>query len=54
MVGPWEVMAEGLLAATTKVGDVDGGPLGVLVAGPPAATIEVGDVDGGPPKGCRW
>jgi hypothetical protein len=38
-----------LAAATTKVGDIDGGPLGVLSGFPSAATTEAGDVDGGPP-----
>jgi hypothetical protein len=43
------VLAAGLAAATTKAGDIDGGPLGVLAVGPAAATTDVEDVDGGPP-----
>jgi hypothetical protein len=46
------VLAAGPAAATTGVGDVDGGPLGVLAAGPAAATTKVGDIDGGPPGGA--
>jgi hypothetical protein len=49
MTGPLGVLPADLAAATTEVGDVDGGPLGgVLLAGLTAATTEVGDVDGGP------
>jgi hypothetical protein len=46
------VLAAGPAAATTKVEDVDGGPLGVLVASLALATTEVEDIDGGPPRGC--
>jgi hypothetical protein len=49
MVGPLGVLAANLAAATTEIGDVDGGPSGVSAAGPTAATTEVGDVDDGPP-----
>jgi hypothetical protein len=50
MAGPLGVLAAGLTAATTRVGDVDGGPLGgVLAAGPAATTTRVGDFDGEPP-----
>jgi hypothetical protein len=45
------MLSAGLIAVTTKVEDVDGGPPeGVLSACPVAATTEVGDVDGGPPR----
>jgi hypothetical protein len=46
---PWGLLMAGPAAATTGVGDVDGGPPGVLPVGPVAATTGVGDVDGGPP-----
>jgi hypothetical protein len=39
-------------AATTDVGDVDGGPLGVLPVGPGAPITEVEDNDGDPPGGA--
>jgi hypothetical protein len=42
-----------LAAATTEVGDVDGGPpVGALAACPAAATTKVGDIDGGAPRGA--
>jgi hypothetical protein len=44
---PWGLLAAGPAAATTEVGDVDGGPLGVLAAGSAVATTEVENVDGG-------
>jgi hypothetical protein len=47
MVGPLGVLLTSPAAATTEVGDIDGGPLGALAAGPAAATTEVEDVDGG-------
>jgi hypothetical protein len=46
------VLAAGPAAATTEVGDVDGGPSGVLAVGPATATTEVEDVDDGPTEGC--
>jgi hypothetical protein len=49
---PWGVLPAGPAAATTGVGDVDGGPLGVLPAGPTVATTRVGDVDGGSTGRC--
>jgi hypothetical protein len=53
MAGPLGVLSVSLVAATTEVGDIDGGPLGVLAACPAAVTtVEVEDVDGGPPRGC--
>jgi hypothetical protein len=53
MVGPQGVLAVGPAAATTEVGDVDGGPTGGLLAACPVAAItEIGDVYGGPPRGC--
>jgi hypothetical protein len=55
MVGSLGVLAAGPTAATTEVGDVDGGPpWGVLAVGLVVATTRVGDVDGGPPGGCWW
>jgi hypothetical protein len=41
MAGLLGVLAAGLAAATTGVGDVDGGPWGVLAAGQTAATTGV-------------
>jgi hypothetical protein len=49
MVGPLGVLAANLVAATTEIGDVDGGPSGVPAAGPTTTTTEVGDVDDGLP-----
>jgi hypothetical protein len=47
------VLVVGLAAATTEVGDVDGGPLGgVLAVGLATATTGVGDINGGPPGGA--
>jgi hypothetical protein len=48
MTGPWGVLLVGPAAATTGVGDVDGGPpWGLLLGFLVAATTKVGDVNGG-------
>jgi hypothetical protein len=52
MAGPLGLLAAGLVAANTGVGDVNGEPLGLLAAGLTTATTKVGDVDGGAPGGC--
>jgi hypothetical protein len=45
---PWGVLAAGLAATTTEVGDVDGRPPGgCCQQGPTTVTTEVEDVDGG-------
>jgi hypothetical protein len=50
---PKGVLSADPATATTRVGDIDGGPLGgVLPVGPAAATTGVGDVNGGPPGGA--
>jgi hypothetical protein len=45
------VLAVGLTAATTEVGDIDGAPLGVLAAGLTAVTTEDVGVTSDPPGG---
>jgi hypothetical protein len=52
MPSPDGVLTVGTVVATTRVGDVNGGPLGVLAAGPTAVTTEAEDADGGLPGGC--
>jgi hypothetical protein len=49
MASPLGVLAAGLVAATTGVGDVNGEPLGLLAAGLAMATTRVDGVDGGHP-----
>jgi hypothetical protein len=53
MAGSLGVLAVGPTAATSKVGDIDGGHPGGLPVGPGAPTSEVGDIDGGPQGGAE-
>jgi hypothetical protein len=52
------VLPAGPTAATTGVGDVDGGPpegaAGRFGRATTGVTTGVGDVDGGPRGGCYW
>jgi hypothetical protein len=50
MTGPLGVLSVILVAATTDVKDIDGGPPGSAVSRMAVATTEyVEDIDGGPP-----